>query len=388
MNNLLHDEKDIDTIFFYAINGNINYLTLFYTANNVKYKTDYKDINFKETIDRIIKVYNTLKNDKEIKLIGELTKDIIEGKIVFNDNKIYNQTLLNTTNFDYLSMISYIKLIIKHTMKAIGIETELNNHDNKFRYLNFYENNTLIKTNLSNIYTIPLIFYKTNTGYKLKFKLMNIEKEYIFDTNINIYDKRIIVNINNKEYNGEIIFDKLNIDNTIRFKKSNSLVYLENIDNNLTNIDTILINKIFNIIDINYEINGIRTTNYNFILYNKKDDYEYNMHLNIHSDIIRIHLKQLKKYKQDKIDFKVEQENYDYIITKYNDKYIVIQQKYLMSNNSNYEYKKNINKSRYYLICCDKKINNIIDANIVKKEEIYIESLEEIKKLTKKKGDL
>ena len=46
MNNLLHDEKDIDTIFFYAINGNINYLTLFYTANNIKYKIDYKDINF------------------------------------------------------------------------------------------------------------------------------------------------------------------------------------------------------------------------------------------------------------------------------------------------------------------------------------------------------
>ena len=36
MNNLLHDEKNIDSIFFYAINNDLNYLGFHYTANNKK----------------------------------------------------------------------------------------------------------------------------------------------------------------------------------------------------------------------------------------------------------------------------------------------------------------------------------------------------------------
>ena len=385
MNNLLHDEKDIDTIFFYAINGNINYLTLFYTSKDIKYKIDYKDINFKETVERIIKVYNTLKNEKDIRLVGDLTKDIVDGKIIFKNN-IYNKTLINTNKYDYLSMISYIKLILEHSLKTLNIELELNYHNNKFSYLNFSTQEIL--PNIRNVYVVPITFYKTNNGYKLKYKLINNEKEYIFDADFNIYNKRIIVNIKNNEYNGEIIFDKLNIDNTIRFKKNKSLIHLENIENSLTDLDIKYINKIFNIIDINYEINGIKTIENNYILYNKNTDYEYNMHLNIHSDIIRIHLKRLKKYQKDKIDFKVEEESYDYIITKYNEKYILVQQKFLFTNNSNYEYKKNINKSKYYLLESDKEIINIIDANILKKEEINIDNLDNVKKLTKNKGDL
>ena len=36
----------------------------------------------------------------------------------------------------------------------------------------------------------------------------------------------------------------------------------------------------------------------------------------------------------------------------------------------------------------DKEIINIIDANILKKEEINIDNLDNVKKLTKNKGDL
>ena len=141
-------------------------------------------------------------------------------------------------------------------------------------------------------------------------------------------------------------------------------------------------------LEIKYEINGIKTTKYDYLLYNKNTDYEYNMHLNIHDNIIRIHLKRLKKYQKDKIDFKVEEESYDYIITKYNDKYILVQQKFLFTNNSNYEYKKNINKSKYYLLESDKEISAILDANIINKEEINIDNLDKVKKLTMNKGDL
>lgn len=389
MYNLLHDEKDIDSIFFYAINDNINYLGFFYTTNNIRYKIDYKDINFKEAVERIIKVYNTLKDNKKIKLIGNLTEDIINGKININTS-IKNKTIINENEYDYLSMFSYIKLIIEHTLKVLNIKSELNYQDHIFSYLNYNENNSLIKPSFHNLINIPITFYKTNKGYKLKYKIYKEKKEHLFDTDINIYNKSIIVNIKNKEYNGEIIFDKLNIDNTIRYNKNNTLIYLENIDNNLTDKDIKLINKVFNLIDINYEINGIKTTGDNYILYNKTNDYEYNMHLNIENDVIRIKLKQLKKYQKDKIDFKVEEENYDYLITKYNNKYILIQQKYLLSNNSNYEYKKNINKSKYYLLENDNKINNIIDCNIINITEINneIKELESIKKLTKNKGEV
>lgn len=387
MHNLLHDEKDIDSIFFYAINESKNYLGFFYTANNIKYKKDYKDIDFKDSVDRLIKVYNTLKNEKNIKLIGDLTKDIIEGKIVLNNNMIHNKTLINTTNYDYLSMFSYIKLIIEHSLASLDLDTELNYHDHKFQYLNFNQTNPLIKPNLSNIVTIPITFYKNNNGYKLKYKILKETQEYLFDTDIKIFNKSIIVNINNNEYKGEIIFDKLNIDNTIRLKKEDTTIYSNHYDNNLTDMDIKYISKVFEMLDISYEINGIKTTGLNYILYNNKENYEYYMHLNIQGNLIRINLKQLKKYKKDNIDFKVEEENYDYLITKLNDKYILIQQKYLMSNNSNYEYKQNINKSRYYILQTDEYITNIIDSNIVKKVSVdyKVDNIDDIKKLTYKK---
>ena len=144
MNNLLHDEKDIDSIFFYAINENKNYLGFFYTANNIKYKIDYKDINFKYYVDRLIKIYNTLKNEKNIKLIGDLTKDIIEGRITIDNNKIYNNTLINTSNYDYLSMFSYIKFIIEYTLRALDLDTELDYREHKFQYLNLNHTKQLL----------------------------------------------------------------------------------------------------------------------------------------------------------------------------------------------------------------------------------------------------
>lgn len=370
MHRLLHDEKDIDSIFFYAINGNINYLTLFYTANNVKYKTDYKDVNFKETVDRIIKVYNTLKDEKNINLVGDLTKDIIEGKIKLNTNT-YNNTIINTNNFDYQTMFPYISLIIKHTTKALGVETE-----------DYIKNDYIF---------IPITFYKTNYGYKLKYKI-NKDKEYMFNSDINIFNKSIIINIKNKEYNGEIILDKLNINNSIVFKdnKIDKVIYSSYYENELSNKDIETIKKIFEMINIDYEINGIKTLEDNYLLYNKKGNYEYYMHLNIRDNTIRINLKQFKKYKKDNIDFKVEEEHFDYLIAKYNDKYILIQQKYLLSNNSSYEYKKNINKSRYYLLKANNTLSRLKDVKI--EEHIVIndkiDCLEDIKKLTLQKDDV
>jgi len=381
MHNLLHDEKDIDSIFFYAINGNINYLTLFYTANNVKYKIDYKDVNFKETVDRIIKVYNTLKDEKNINLVGDLTKDIIDGKININ-NTIYNKTLIDTGNYDYKSMYPYIKLIIEHSLKLLNITWDVYFCEDYFSYK---------INNVEYRYIIPIMFYKNNNGYKLKYKLMKDHNEYIFDCDINIFNKSIIVNIKNKEYNGEIIFDKLNINNSIIFKNMNDKVIYSNYsESDLLDSDIDIIKKVFDMIGLNYEIDGIKTLENNYLLYNNKENYEYYMHLNINDNLIRINLKQLKKYKKDNIDFKVEEEHFDYLITKYNDKYILIQQKYLLSNNSNYEYKKNINKSKYYLLKTSDSKTNIIDSKIDKKVEINdkLNSLEEIKKLILKKDDL
>ena len=381
MHNLLHDEKDIDSIFFYAINGNINYLTLFYTANNVKYKIDYKDVNFKETVDRIIKVYNTLKDEKNINLVGDLTKDIIDGKININ-NTIYNKTLIDTGNYDYKSMYPYIKLIIEHSLKLLNITWDVYFCED---YISYKINNVEYR------YIIPIMFYKNNNGYKLKYKLMKNYKEYIFDCDINIFNKSIIVNIKNKEYSGEIIFDKLNINNSIIFKNMNDKVIYSNYsESDLLDCDIDIIKKVFDMIGLNYEIDGIKTLENNYLLYNNKENYEYYMHLNINDNLIRINLKQLKKYKKDNIDFKVEEEHFDYLITKYEDKYILIQQKYLLSNNSNYEYKKNINKSKYYLLKTSDSKTNIIDLKIDKKVEINdkLNSLEEIKKLILKKDDL
>jgi len=359
MHNLLHDEKDIDTIFFYAINGNINYLTLFYTANNIKYKIDYKDVNFKETVDRIIKVYNILKDEKNINLIGDLTKDIIEGKVKLN-NCCYNKTLINTSDYDYNSMVYYIKSILENSLNLLNIE-----------YSEDY------------IKTIPISFYKTTYGYKLKYKIDRI-KEYIFDCDISIFNKSLIVKINNKEYNGEIIFDKLNINNSIVFKDScDNIIYSRYSENDITEKDINKIKKVFKMIGLDYDINGIKTIEDNYILYNNKDNYEYYMHLNISKDFIRIKLKQLKKYKKDNINFKVEEDNFDYLIIKYKDNYVLVQQKYLISNNSNYEYKKNINKSKYYLLKMNTCSENIIDFGIEKRIDIdyKINDLEDINKL-------
>jgi len=378
MHNLLHNEKDIDSIFFYAINGNIDHLTLFYTANNIKYKIDYKDVNFKETVDRIIKVYNILKDEKNINLIGDLTKDILEGKINI-DNKVYNKTLIDTNNLEYNIMFSYNKLIIENTLKALEIKEKVY-FTNKYVCYVKCENENKINY-------IPLIFYKTTNGYKLKYKIEKNKKEYIFDADINIYNKSIIVSIKNNEYIAEIIFDRLNINNSIVFKnKKNNIIYSNYFENDLLNDDIEKIKNVFKLIDLDYEINGIKTIDNNYILYNNKDDYEYYMHLNIDDYIIRINLKQLKKYKKDKIDFKVDEEHFEYLIINYNKNHILIQQKYLLSDNSNFLYKKSINKSRYYLLNTSDYIK-FKDAKILNREEINtnLENIEDIKKLILKK---
>lgn len=363
MDKLLQNQKNIDSIFFYAINNDLNYLGFFYTANNIKYKKDYKDVDFKESVNKLIKVYNTLNSTKKINLIGDLTKDIIEGKITLDNNKIYNKTLLNTEKYDYLSMIDYIKLIIKHTYATLNIND----------------------INLE-IFNIPITFYKYDNGYKLKYRILKDDKDYLFDCNIKCFNKSIIVEINNKEYIGEIIFDKLNIDNSVTFEKDNKTIYYEYFDNDLTEIDLEKIKKVFKLINFDYEINGIKALDNNYILYNTSDEFEYYMKLSIHDELIRINLKYYNKFKKDRINFKPVEENYDYLITKYNDNNILTQQKYLLSPNSNYEFKQNINKSRYFILHSDNKINSIIESNITKIVELdyKIEDLNDIKKLTYK----
>ena len=80
------------------------------------------------------------------------------------------------------------------------------------------------------------------------------------------------------------------------------------------------------------------------------------------------------------------EENYEYLIIKYDDKYLLMQQKNLLCENSNNEFKQNINKSRYYLIEVENK-DKLIDLNIIKINyiDMKLESLDDIKKLIYKK---
>ena len=386
----LHDEKNIDSIFFYAINDNKNYLGFFYTSNNKKYKVDYKDVNFKESVDRIIYVYNILKDVKKVNLIGDLTQDVINGKLKISDNKLYNKTLINTEKYDFESMIDYIKLIIESTFKSLNNNNIFNNNStfifDKSNIVGI-NNNYCIKIPMDNIeLEIPISFYKYGNGYKLKYRIFNGYKDYLFDCDIKNFDKSIIVQINNREYNGEIIFDKLNIDNSIIFKKNNRIVCFNNLENDLKEEDINIIQKVFNMINFKGNIIGIKSVNNNYILYDSNENFEYQMKLNIHDDLIRINLKQNNKYNMDNIDFKVEEEIYDIYITKYDDRNILVQQKYLICENSNSEFKKNINRSRYFILHTTEDIKSLADSNIAKKIEINypIENIKEIDSFTYK----
>ena len=384
MNKLLQDEKNIDSIFFYAINNDLNYLGFFYTANKVKYKKDYKDIDFIDSVNRLKKVYNTLKDINNINLIGDLTKEIMNEKIKIAYNQIYNKTLLNTNEYECKSMLLYIKFIIKKTMDALGIDSDtLTIKDGILKYNDFVSSHPLNKSNLTNINYIPITFYKTDNGYKLKFRLYKNNKDYVFSSDINIYNKSIIIYIYNDEYEGEIIFDKLNIDNSICFKKDETIVYYDNLDNDITDYDKDKIQKVFNMLNLDYEINGIKTIDNNFILYNSNNNYEYYIKLNIKNDLIRLNLKKYIKYQKDGIDFKPIEEVYDYLIIKYDEKNILIQQKYLMTENSNNTFKQNINKSKYFILHTDRVKDSLLDSNILTREEIFIEELNDIKKLIK-----
>lgn len=383
MNYLLQDEKNIDSIFFYAINNDLNYLGFHYTANKKKYKKDYKDVDFKESVARLIKVYNILKDKNKINLIGDLTKNIIEGNINIALNRIYNKTILNKNKYDYLSMLDYIKLIVKHTLNALEID-----HNDKF--LSNISNGKALHYSANGIESIPLSFYKCDDGYKLKFRIFKDNIDYLFDCDIKMFNKSIIIKINNIEYKGEIIFDRLNIDNSINFEKDNKNIYCKYYDNTLTDEDKEKINKVFSLLDLNYEIDGIKTIDNNYILYNSNDDYEYYIKLNIQYDLIRVTLKHSCKFNKNNVSFKPTEENYDILITKYNDEYLLIQQKYLLSLNASNEFKQNINKSRYYLVKIDKDFTKkILDSNILKKEEINVEinDLEDINKLILKKDN-
>ena len=391
----LQDEKNIDSIFFYAINNDINHLGFWYTSGYNKYKFDYKDANFKDKIERLKYVYNILKNEKQINLIGELTNDIMNNKIEIKNTKTYNKTILNNINYDFNSMIDYIKYIINHTLRALSIE-----HVNPSKWIILGNKEKYFiripKEDSDETKTIvPITFYKDGNNYKFDYKILrslfldnnNFSSDVSFSCTINCFDKSIIVQIDGDEYKGEVVFDRLNIVNAITLRKNNDVIYYYSDDTMLLEEDINKIQNVFKIIDFNGDINGIKTMDNNYILYSEDNLSEYKMKLNIHDELVRINLKMNEKYLNDGMDFKFEDELYDFIIIKLDDNKILIQQKYVYGNNANSDAKKNSGKSRYYILTTEDKITSLSNiSTITNRYEIEgnISNIEDFKNLVLK----
>ena len=319
----------------------------------------------------------------------------MNNKIEIKNTKTYNKTILNNINYDFNSMIDYIKYIISHTLRALSIE-----HINPSKWIILGNKEKHIiqipKEDSDETKTIvPITFYKDGNNYKLDYKILrtlfldnnNFSSDVSFSCTINCFDKSIIVQIDGDEYKGEVVFDRLNIVNAITLRKNNDVIYYYSDDTMLLEEDINKIQNVFKIIDFNGDINGIKTMDNNYILYSEDNLSEYKMKLNIHDELVRINLKMNEKYLNDGMDFKFEDELYDFIIIKLDDNKILIQQKYVYGNNANSDAKKNSGKSRYYILTTEDKITSLSNiSTITNRYEIEgnISNIEDFKNLVLK----
>lgn len=207
---------------------NLNLIYVFTTDNILKNKTseyigvkvvydkdkilnlDYKDKHFELFLKKILSRYNKEKNKRDIVLLGDLTKKLVQDSFfaIVEENKEFTQPygiLVNVKKNQIKGFEKYLSRVLKIILKAVK-NYEYINIDSIDGFNYKYVVNYSIGNIKKQIYM--LIFVRENGN--LDFKISNIEGE-IVNINGSIEDNFLNIKINwhevNKNLTGTVLYD-------------------------------------------------------------------------------------------------------------------------------------------------------------------------------------
>ena len=233
----VNEVKNLNLIYVFSTNSifdkeNNKYVGIKLVYNNGSIlEVDYKDPLFGQLIKRVLERYNKEKSKRNIVLLGDFTKKLIENAsfYVLEDKEVKNNQI-NYYSYENKLLNKYrpylfdtLEIIFNEIFKNVFFEiTNLEGFNRKFR----------LDYNISGISksTNVMIYNKDN---ELHFKVGNIENsnEYITGT-IKQTNNKVITEFCYGKYRGKIQYDPLNDESLKEIYAEDYLYYIN--DNNET----------------------------------------------------------------------------------------------------------------------------------------------------------
>ena len=238
--------------YFWAINesSDLTFTPIIYQNENSVFLTEYRKQNYNSKFFIDASYNQGYRNLDKKSLAGESLNrtDGSRNHFFFNYLEKNDKFLFKNTdielNIQRISQKNYLNI---HQINTEHVKQDMNSLENKLAINSYKDNkkltiNASIYENLNDENSNTKYSYKIpSVGYNDFFKIINqnISLSNSFEANNYNGDTKQIVQRNTLESNSDqIIFNKLGISNTIKFKTSNLNYYNENIENakeNLTN---------------------------------------------------------------------------------------------------------------------------------------------------------
>lgn len=211
----VNEIRNLNLIYVYSTNSifdkeNNKYVGIKIVYNNASIlEVDYRDPLFGLLIKRVLERYNKEKNQRNIVLLGDFTKELIQNASFY----VLEEKEEKNNQIDYYSyenkLLNKYKPYLFETLKAIFNEI-FKNYSFKVICLEGFNRKFRLEYSISGVSksTNIIIYNKDN---ELHFKIGNIENsnEYIIGS-IKQTNNKVISEFNYGEYKGKLEYDALN----------------------------------------------------------------------------------------------------------------------------------------------------------------------------------
>ena len=227
----VNEIRNLNLIYVYSTNSifdkdNNKYVGIKIVYNNASIlEVDYKDPLFGLLIKRVLERYNKEKNQRNIVLLGDFTKELIQNASFY----VLEEKENKNNQIDYYSyenkLLNKYKPYLFETLKLILNEI-FKNYSFKIISLEGFNRNFKLEYSISGVSksTNMIIYNKDN---ELHFKIGNIENsnEYIIGS-IKQTNNKVISEFNYGEYKGKLEYDALNNETVHEIYADSYLYYI------------------------------------------------------------------------------------------------------------------------------------------------------------------
>ena len=395
--------RNLNLIYIYNAENVVDDTTNKYIGARITYddgKTislDYKDNRFEKFIEKIIETYNTEKQEREIILLGDLTKNLIETiPIKEDEEKEFSQNngipYFNTEDKNKSFQINYLKEAIREILQCYKNYEMLQINDIKgynYKYSIDYNIATVRKQ-------IPLIIIKQDD--KLNFILGRINNLTInVDGMVENMDGKVLVTwkSNKNNINGQVLYDATKNFIQKKVEVDSQVIYYDDKKELITENDNKILEFYFNLSDLELPENIIKIDNNSFITSNeviKENDKEGVLYENTSTEILltedEVKIKSTKSKGLNKYHGGIQvvlDKTEEYITFK---KVEIENELYLLMEKCNISNKENNYTYEVFPIKKDIKLNHPFETEENYKIDEEVKSLESVKKYIKKRGEI